>query len=111
MNTTTTIPRMYADNILVKLDLHEPVERRTAAGIIIPDAERAESAIAAVYATVVAVGPGHREDPGSVDVCGELAPGDRVVVESKNHGDRWYDAEKREHRIIRAKDVMGVAEE
>ena len=111
-------PRMYADNILVLLDHHRAPERVTAGGIIVQAAAELR-AVDAALGTVVAVGPGYPGRTGAADrsahdVCSALKPGMRVLIDSqvaaKDVGERWYDDEKREHRIVRAGDIAAIFE-
>lgn len=114
--------KLYQDNVLVLMDHHDKREERTAGGIVIPQAYRGpKSRAEAVYATIIAAGPGWYPGkrcpscgvPGltesTVFVGNDLKPGDRVIVEDKDIGDR-YEVDGVEHRIIRQHQVLGVVE-
>lgn len=113
--------RLYEDNVLVIFDHHRRREERSKGGIIIPDTARAPGSRAvAVWATVVAAGPGWYPGkrcascgmPGltesTVYATCELKPGDRVICEEKDIGDR-YMLGGEEHRVIRAGQVLAVS--
>lgn len=120
--------RMHQDNVLVRMTLHDR-NQVSAGGIHIPDAHRESRAGAneAVEAVVVLAGPGRpnilgerRRHHGYVELAhGEgtipmdpsIRPGARVLVDGKHVGNRWYDDERREHRIVREDDIIAVLEE
>ena len=113
--------RMYSDNVLVRMEIHENVERKTSGGLIIPQ-QVGPRTIDAVWARVVMVGPGHH----GIVRCGnckrilpvdgdarthplDFAIGDRVLVDNKESGDRLeYDGV--EHRIVRYDECLAVEE-
>lgn len=112
--------RGYSDNILVQLDEHRDAreDRSTAGGIIIPRTADASDA----WATVIACGPGAFDEPIDhakdkqvtsrkyVPMDPAVVPGARVALVSKHQGDRVYDDERNEYRMVRQGDILGVEE-
>ena len=124
--------RPYADNVLVRLDMHasRTEETVTAGGIIVPKLAEKEPN---VIATVVARGPGAYDDvirhdtpdehhsgkraPASRTFCPmdpDIKPGARVALNSHHVGDRIWSDDREEYRMVRAGtksqagDIVGV---
>jgi co-chaperonin GroES (HSP10) len=117
--------RPKADNVLVRMDMHanRTVEEVTAGGIILPKSREVASNEGAI-ATVVAAGPGYHPDKwlghekgtapvgvvGFIPMDPDIKPGARVVLISPHTGDRVYDDEREEYRMVRAENIMAVVE-
>jgi co-chaperonin GroES (HSP10) len=126
-----TIPRIKPrnDNVLVQMDMHanaQSPEEQTAGGILIPKiAERGHNNRECVPATVVAAGPGHYHEKWQNAEAGmspdgrstfvamnpDIRPGVRVLVDSPNAGDRMYDDEHLEYRMIREHNITAILED
>jgi len=117
-----TAPRMYGDNVLVLMDWIRDKTRdvTTAGGILLPRSADPEPTDA-VWATVVAAGPGMNLDKCFDCGCSasgvgskvfqpvDVRPGDRVLVDKADQGEPLMH-DGLEHRIIRAHNVLLVAE-
>lgn len=113
--------RGYADNILVQLDEHRDAreDRMTDGGIIIPRTAETSD----VWATVIAAGPGAFDEPIDhatdkqkrsrryVAMDPGITPGARVILFSADTGDRVYDDERNEYRMIRQDAVLAIGED
>jgi co-chaperonin GroES (HSP10) len=95
--------RPYADNVLVLFNR----ARMTAGGILIPDTVE-KRVTEAIEATVIAAGPGHDNGRAFFPMDPDIRPGARVLVESKQDGDRLYSDEMLEYRMVRAHNIIGV---
>lgn len=106
-----TTMRPYRDTVVVRLD-DLARDRRTAGGLVVPDGVLTSRRIAAVTGTVVSTGPGRTVDRCPVHaghwVDTGVAPGDRVVVDSIDVGQRVYDEDGAELRAIRADEILAV---
>lgn len=94
------------------LILHDPVEERTAGGIILPDSERDKKKYATTNATVIAVGGlAWSEAKHDAKVFGIETrfpePGDRVKV-GRYTGDQHKGVDGREYTILNDSDVIAL---
>ncbi|EAY05069.1 hypothetical protein TVAG_191660 [Trichomonas vaginalis G3] len=98
--TAATLFKPLDDRVLVKR-----VDRpnKTASGIIIPDALKGKHN----EATVIAVGPGHREKDGTITPM-TLQVGDRVVLADWSGSEVKLDG--KEFIVYREDDILAVLE-
>lgn len=126
MDISKIIP--YADNVLVRLEVHCAGERLSPTGrVIIPEtaASNIESQDA-IFATVVAAGPGHFDDKfldherGTEDhrhgpwipLDPAIVPGAKVILEKRALGaDRVYGEGHSEYRMCRADCIAAIVED
>ena len=92
--------RPLQDRLIVKRI--EEAEKRTAGGIIIPDTATEKPQ----EGTVVAVGPGRREE-GKL-LAPDVKKGDHVLFGKYSGSEIKIDGE--EHLILREEDVLGIVE-
>lgn len=116
--------RMHADNVLVLMDWIRDArkEDRSSSGLLVLPGTKKPERGAAVYATVVAVGPGSYLDKwldhergssvvgSKVFAKPEFAAGDRVLVDHADQGDGVI-VDGLEHRIVRIHNILGVVED
>ena len=93
--------RPLHDRVIVK---RQEEERKTASGIVIPDSASTEKPD---MGTVIAVGPGKRDDAGKLVAMG-VNVGDRVLF--GKYAGQTVKLDGEEVLVMREEDIMGVVE-
>ncbi|WP_255956147.1 co-chaperone GroES [Streptomyces odontomachi] len=99
--TTKVVLRPLDDRIVVR---PADAERTTATGLVIPDtaAEKPQEG------TVLAVGPGVRDDSGRTRIPLDVEVGDTVLYSRYGGTEVSYNGE--DHLVLAARDVLAVIE-
>jgi len=116
------------DCILVLMDIHDPndEEQVTPGGILIPRMHSTDAkAQGAIYATIIAAGPGAWQDVWGGHELGttpfasgpwvpmnpDLKPGVRVMLDHTNTGNRIYSDERVEYRMVLEYNCVAIVDD
>jgi chaperonin GroES len=92
---STTVAKPVLNRVLIKQD---EVETKTKGGIIIPDTAKEKEKPR--IGTVIAVGPGKKDEPMSIEV------GDRIIYDE--YGGTPITIENEEYVVLRENDILVV---